>query len=149
MDNVEWRNSMTEILNLAEAALYVADLEKARAFYREVLGLVETAVFDDAAFLQTGPDSTLILFQIDKLESRESVIPAHGARGRGHVALAIDSDGMAAWHERLKAHGVDIEHEQDWPLGTYSLYFRDPDENSLELIDSSHYPQVWAKFKKE
>ncbi len=46
---------MTKILNLAEAALYVTDLARARLFYREVLGLLETAVFDDAVFLQTGP----------------------------------------------------------------------------------------------
>lgn len=140
---------MTKMMKLAEAALYVADLERARVFYREVLGLVETAVFDDAAFLQISEDATLILFQIDKLEARESVIPAHGARGRGHVALAIAPDEMAVWRERLQAHGVDIEHEQDWPLGTHSLYFRDPDDNSLELIDNTHYPQLWGKYEKE
>ncbi len=140
---------MTEILNLAEAALYVTDLEKARTFYREGLGLVETAVFEDAAFLQTGENSTLILFQIDKLESRISVIPAHGARGQGHVAFAIASDEIQAWRQRLLAHGIEIEHEQDWPLGTHSIYFRDPDDNSIELIDKTHYPKVWANYRKE
>jgi len=138
-----------EIMRLAEAALYVSDLERARAFYREVMGLVETAVFDDAAFLQIGVDATLILFQIDALETRVSMIPSHGARGRGHVALAISPDEMTVWWERLHTHGVEIEHEQDWPLGTHSLYFRDPDDNSLELIDNTHYPQLWGKFKKE
>jgi catechol 2,3-dioxygenase-like lactoylglutathione lyase family enzyme len=140
---------MAKIMKLAEAALYVSDLDRARVFYREVLGLVETAVFDDAAFLQIDSDATLILFQIDALESRVSVIPAPGARGRGHVALAIAPDEMAAWRERLQAHGVEIEHEQAWPQGTHSLYFRDPDDNSLELIDNTHYPQLWEKFKKE
>ena len=140
---------MTGKLNLAEAALYVADLERARTFYREVVGLVETAVFDDAAFLQIGVDATLILFQIDALETRVSVIPAHGSRGRGHVALAIGPNEMASWRERLQAHSIEVEHEQDWPLGTHSLYFRDPDDNSLELIDNTHYPQLWAKFNRE
>ena len=140
---------MTGKLNLAEAALYVADLERARTFYREVLGLVETAVFEDAAFLQIGIDATLILFQIDALETRVSVIPAHGSRGRGHVALAIGPNEMTAWRERLQAHSIEVEHEQDWPLGTHSLYFRDPDDNSLELIDNTHYPQLWAKFNRE
>ena len=116
---------------------------------RSLRYLVETAVFDDAAFLQSGEHSTLILFQIDKLESRVSVIPAHGARGRGHVAFAIASDEMQAWRERLQAQHIEIEHEQDWPLGTHSIYFRDPDDNSIELIDRSHYPQVWAKNSKE
>lgn len=136
---------MHEILGVAEAALYVEDLARAQRFYREVLGLVETAVFDDAAFLQTGPNSTLILFDINKLEVRESQIPGHGARGENHVALAIAPETMDAWRDRLRAHGVAIEHEQEWPYGTHSIYFRDPDNNSLELIDATHYPQAWAR----
>lgn len=139
---------MTTISGLAEAAVYVADLEKARAFYKEVLGLVETAVFADAAFLQTGPHSTLILFDREKLLNRDSVIPGHGADGPGHVALAISPEEMDAWRTRLEAQGVVIEHEQDWPQGTHSLYFRDPDQNSLELIDATHYPQIWDEAGK-
>lgn len=134
-----------QILNLAEAALYVSDLDRAAQFYRQVLGLPQTARFEDSCFLQTGRDSTLILFDLQKLSSRESVIPAHGAHGRGHVALAVPGEQMAAWRERLQQAGVEIEHEQDWPQGTHSLYFRDPDGNSLELIEARHYPQVWAR----
>jgi len=136
---------MTTILGIAEAALYVEELERARAFYREVLGLVETAVFADAAFLQTGPHSTLILFERAGLAGRQSVIPAHGAQGQVHVALAIPPEEMEAWRARLQAHQVAIEHEQDWPQGTHSVYFRDPDQNSLELIAANHYPQIWER----
>lgn len=136
---------MTTILGVAEAVLYVEDLARARAFYEEVLGLPVTLAFDDACFLQTGRDSTVILFDREKLKTRESVIPDHGASGRGHVALAIPAEEMDAWRRRLQAHGVEIEHEQEWPQGTHSLYFRDPDDNSLELIDGRHYPQIWDK----
>lgn len=138
---------MTTILNVAEAVLYVADLERARPFYTEVLGLPVTADFGDACFLQTGPDSTLILFELETLLKRESVIPGHGARGRGHVALAIPAEEMDDWRERLSAHGVAIEHEQDWPQGTHSIYFRDPDDNSIELIDGAHYPAIWERVR--
>lgn len=136
---------MTRILGVAEAVLYVQDLARARPFYTAVLDLPVTAEFDDACFLQTGPDSTLILFEIGKLETRESAIPGHGARGQSHVALAIPSEEMDAWRQRLLANDVEIEHEQDWPLGTHSLYFRDSDKNSLELIDGSHYRRIWEK----
>jgi catechol 2,3-dioxygenase-like lactoylglutathione lyase family enzyme len=135
---------MTQILALAEAAVYVSDLERAVRFYTEVLDLPVAARFADACFLQTGPHSTLILFDLAALEERESPIPGHGARGRGHVALAVPAGEMDAWRVRLRAHGVAVEHEQDWPQGTHSIYFRDPDENSLELIDGRHYPQIWA-----
>jgi catechol 2,3-dioxygenase-like lactoylglutathione lyase family enzyme len=138
---------MTQVLGVAEAVLYVQDMAPARAFYANVLGLPITADFGDSCFLQTGPDSTLILFELDKLEQRESVIPAHGARGQGHVALSIPPEEMDAWRQRLLTHGVDIEHEQDWPLGTHSLYFRDPDDNSVELIESTHYRKVWKKLE--
>ncbi len=50
---------------------------------------------------------------------------------------------MDAWREKLLSHGVQIEHQQMWPQGTRSIYFRDPDENSLELIDGRHYPRLW------
>lgn len=140
---------MTEILRVAEAVLYVEDLPRAVRFYKDVLGLPETARFDDASFLQTGPNSTVILFDINQLEQRESPIPAHGARGQGHVALAVPVDQMDAWRERLRQYGVDIEHEQDWPQGTHSIYFRDPDRNSLELIHGSHYLRNWEKLARD
>lgn len=136
---------MTTILGVAEAVLYVDDLPEATAFYQEILQLPLTASFGDASFLQTGRDSTLILFDRQKLRGRQSVIPAHGADGAGHVALAALPEEMAAWRQRLEAHGIEIEHEQRWPQGTCSIYFRDPAGNSLELIESSHYRLVWQK----
>lgn len=139
---------MTTILNVAEVAVYVTDLPRARRFYTEALGLPVTLSFDDSCFLQTGPDSTLILFDVDQLETRHSAIPGHGARGQGHVALAIPAAELDAWRERLEAHGVSIEHEQTWPQGTRSLYFRDPDGNSLELIEAGHYPAVWERIEE-
>ncbi|MGB1250435.1 MAG: VOC family protein [Candidatus Promineifilaceae bacterium] len=139
---------MTTIKGVAEAALYTNNIHKATAFYTEVLGLPLTAAFGDSRFLQTGPNSTLILFQLDTLQTRKSIIPAHGTVGAGHVALAIDHDQYEAWKARLITHHVAIEHEQTWPAGTRSIYFRDPDNNSLELIESNHYPQTWEKLQQ-
>ena len=138
---------MTTIRGVAEAVLYVDELMEATRFYVEVLGLPLSASFDDARFLQTGPDSTLILFDRERLGERDSVIPAHGATGPGHVALAVPEQEMAAWRQRLRDHGVAIEHEQDWPQGTRSIYFRDPAGNSLELIEDNHYPALWESLQ--
>ena len=134
---------MTKIQRIAEAVLYVDDLPAATHFYQDVLQLPLTYSFGDSSFLQTGPDSTLILFDRERLRRRQSVIPAHGADGAGHVAFAALPHEMAAWRERLLQMGVEIEHEQRWPQGTHSIYFRDPAGNSIELIESSHYPQIW------
>ncbi len=134
---------MTQILGVAEAVLYVNDLDRATEFYTNVLGLPLTASFDDARFLQTGSNSTLILFDVEGIAKRETLIPTHGASGQGHVALSVPPEEMHAWREQLMMHGIQIEHEQDWSHGTHSIYFRDPDGNSLELIDGRHYELVW------
>jgi catechol 2,3-dioxygenase-like lactoylglutathione lyase family enzyme len=139
----------TEILGVAEAVLYVTDIPRAKTFYTEVLGLPVSTQFEDAIFLQTGQNSTLILFDINKLAARESVIPSHGARGEGHVCLAVPPEQMDGWRARLLAHEIEIEHEQDWSLGTHSIYFRDPDGNSLELMDGRHYRRVWRKLQEK
>ncbi|MCP4360251.1 MAG: deoxyribose-phosphate aldolase [Chloroflexi bacterium] len=138
----------TTVLRVAEAVLYVSDIGRARQFYTAVLGLPVAMAFDDALFLQTGQNSTLILFDMDKLETRISPIPRHGARGQGHVCLAIPPEQMEAWRERLIQQGVEIEHEQDWSLATHSIYFRDPDGNSLEVMDGRHYQRVWRKLNE-
>jgi catechol 2,3-dioxygenase-like lactoylglutathione lyase family enzyme len=140
---------MTSIRGIAEAVLYSADLDRAADFYARVLGLQLTASFAEARFLQTGFNSTLILFDAEGIARRHSVIPAHGARGPGHVALAVPGDELDAWRQRLEQHGVAIEHEQEWPQGTRSIYFRDPDGHSVELIDAEHYPLVWRRFQAE
>ncbi len=80
-------------------------------------------------------------------EVRESVIPAHGTTSVAHGALAVAPSEQDAWRQRLLAHGVVIEHEQDWPMGTHSIYFRDPDGHSLELIDGSHYEMIWQQLQ--
>ena len=67
-------------------------------------------------------------------------LPAHGSHGPGHFALGIAREDLDAWRDRLIEHGVAIEHEEDWPLGGHSLYFRDPAGNSVELIT----PGVWG-----
>ena len=137
---------MPTITGVAEAVLYVSDLDRATAFYQNVLGLPLTAAFNEARFLQTGRHSTLILFAVEGIQNRRSVIPSHGAKGEIHVALAVPAKEMDEWRDKLKANGVSIEHEQEWSLGTHSIYFRDPDNNSLELIAEEHYPQIWERL---
>ena len=138
----------TEILRVAEAVLYVSNMLKAKKFYTTVLDLPVSQEFEDAIFLQTGQNSTLILFDINTLKTRISPIPAHGTRGRGHVCLAIPPEQMNAWRQRLIAHNIPVEHEQDWSFGTHSIYFRDPDNNSIELIDGRHYRRVWRRMQE-
>lgn len=116
-----------------EAALYVTDLRRDERFWRR-LGLQPVARKEGRhVFLRAGRDM-LLLF--DAAAAREGgAVPAHGAEGAGHVALDVpDAAALEAWRAHLGEAGVAVEHEQEWPSGGLSVYFRDPSGNSVELI---------------
>ena len=69
-------------------------------------------------------------------------IPGHDGAGPLHLAFAIDADQLAAWEERLKAHGIEIEGRVDWQRGGKSIYFRDPEGHLIELAT----PGLWPTY---
>src|SRR5579875_944396 len=103
-----------------ETSLYVSDLERAVAFYESVLGLrrIENGYFAGGrgAALQVGA---------------------------GHVAFRVDPEDLPEWRKRLRDCGVTIEKEFAFEGQPPSVYFRDPDGNSLELAVSS----IWGLSK--
>lgn len=117
-----------------EAALYVQDLERAERFWRRLGFAVIARAEGRHVFFRAGVD-VLLLFNAEATERPGGSVPAHGARGPGHVAFDVpDAAALDAWHAHLGVAGVEIEHEHVWPTGGRSLYFRDPDGNSIELI---------------
>lgn len=131
---------MKAIENLVEVGVYADDLEGAERFYRDVLGLtIRAREVGRHVFFQVGDHAMLLVFR-PEATLRGDPLPAHGARGPGHFAMGIAADDLDAWRQRLKEHGVPIEHEESWPRGGHSLYFRDPAGNSVELIT----PGVWG-----
>lgn len=124
-----------------ETSLYVSDVDHAVAFYKTVLDLREIPDTHFAngrgAALQVGPGpSVLLLFRPD-ITQVEGPLPAHGSTGPGHAAFRVDPADLAAWRKRLQSHGVKIEREFVFGNNPPSIYFRDPDGNSLELAVSS------------
>ncbi len=131
---------MNPIEHLIETGIYADDLEAAERFYRDVLGLVPTASEPERhVFFAVGASSMLLIFQPDTTLKGDH-LPAHGARGPGHFALGIHAEDLDAWRARLQGRGVAIEHEETWPAGGQSLYFRDPAGNSVELVT----PGIWG-----
>ncbi len=120
-----------------ETSLYVSDLDRAIAFYESVLGLrmLPDSPFEGGrgAALQVGSGpSVLLLFRAEMTRHSEHV-PSHGATGPGHVAFRVSPDELVGWRERLREHGVAVEREVAFGDNPPSIYFRDPDGNSLEL----------------
>ena len=125
---------------VVETAVYVDDLDSALRFYRDVLGLKYLESEPGRhVFFQVGSSDVLLVFRPEATQKGDH-LPAHGTRGPGHVAMGIAAADLEGWREHLRAHGVAIEHEEHWPRGGLSLYFRDPGGNSVELIT----PGVWG-----
>ncbi|MGC4897366.1 VOC family protein [Micromonospora sp. DT31] len=125
------------IHRLNHAVLYVSDLERSVAFYRDVLGFRRIPMTPDgfrgAAFLQA-PDSTndhdLGLFEIGGAAASEA-----GRRTVGlyHLAWELDTlDELAVTAERLAAAGALVGTSDHGT--TKSLYGRDPDGLEFEIV---------------
>ncbi|MGY3615012.1 VOC family protein [Bradyrhizobium sp. USDA 10063] len=137
---------MPKLSGVIETALYVDDLDRARAFYTDVLGL--EPLTSDSRFLafDVGGRNVLLLFRrgatLDTVHLPGGTIPPHDGNGPTHAAFAIAADELPAWEKRLGERDVAIEGRTDWPRGGKSIYFRDPDNHLLELVT----PGVWAIY---
>ena len=96
--------------------------------------------------LDIGGQSVLLLFQRGATETpvptAGGIVPPHGAQGVQHIAFAIAPALLETWRAHLEASGVSIESRVRWPRGGESLYVRDPDDHSVELVT----PGLWATY---
>lgn len=122
-----------------ETVLYADDLDAAERFYAGVLGLAVKSR-KPGLFLFLTLERQMLLIFAPEAASQARGVPAHGARGPGHVCFSVAGAELDPWAEQLKRAGVMIEHWQDWPGGGRSCYFRDPAGNSLELAS----PRIWG-----
>ena len=123
-----------------ESCLYAEELAASARFYEEVLGLEPISTVEGRhVFFRCG-DGVFLLFNPARTEVPEGEVPAHGARGPGHVAFAVPQEELSLWRGRLESHGVAVEAEVSWPRGGRSLYVRDPAGNSVELTS----PVIWG-----
>jgi len=138
--------SRPPLSRVVETAVYVADLARSRAFYCDVLGLPPLLDTSRLLALDVGGQSVLLLFQrgatTEPLTTPGGVVPPHGASGEQHLAFAIAPDAVGGWRDYLVEAGVAVESEVRWPRGGTSLYLRDPDDHSVELIT----PGLWATY---
>lgn len=126
-----------------EAALYAPDLDAAERFYGGLLGFERVVRAGNRhVFFRVG-QTILLIFNPEETERAESgtrfPVPPHGARGPGHVCFAASREEIGLWREKLKAAGVGVEADFDWPNGARSIYFRDPAGNSVEIAE----PRLW------
>jgi catechol 2,3-dioxygenase-like lactoylglutathione lyase family enzyme len=130
---------MSPIRAIVETGVYVDDLGRSEAFYRDLLGLEVIGKEEGRhVFFRVG-DGVLLVFE-PSTTLRGDILPSHGSRGPGHFALGVPAEELDDWRRRLEGAGVAIEQEVRWPKGARSLYFRDPAGNAVELIT----PGLWG-----
>ena len=123
---------MPKVKRLSHVVLYVNDLDKMTAFYRDVVGLVKYREYPGRMVFMT-PDPKLDDHQLALCPGREG-----DAKIIAHMAWEAETPAdVKEFYERLKAQGVPIDHcvshAYEEMGNTVSCYFLDPEGNRFEI----------------
>jgi catechol 2,3-dioxygenase-like lactoylglutathione lyase family enzyme len=125
-----------------ETVVYAADVPTAARFYQDVLGLKLVDGPDElAAAFRLDDGGVLLIFDPERSAAPGRAVPSHGSVGAGHVAFAVGEGELDACAAELRAAGVELEQEVEWPQGGRSIYVRDPVGNSVELVEGDLWPR--------
>ena len=137
---------MPSLSGVIETCLYVENVERASLFYEALLGLRRIAGDDRFRAYSVADKDVLLLFKngatTQPLILPGGTIPSHDGSGHNHLAFAIPSDQLSAWEVQLAEKHIEIESRVRWPEGGISIFFRDPDQNLLELAT----PGLWSIY---
>jgi catechol 2,3-dioxygenase len=124
-----------QIKELGHVVLYVKDVGRSIAFYRDVLGFRMIASEPRIALFSSGRTHHELLL----IETGQDPLPKKSYNGLYHIGFKIGDtvDELRAAQEELIKAGVTILGLTDHHV-TKSLYILDPDGNELELyVDQS------------
>ena len=123
---------MPTIKGLSHVVLYVNDLEKMVAFYKDVLGLVKYREYPGRMVFFTA-DPKIEDHQLALTKGREG-----NAKIIAHIAWRVDTPAeVKEYYERFKRQGITIDHcvshAYEEMGNTVSCYFLDPEGNRVEI----------------
>ena len=134
------------VSGVLETALYVEDPDRSSAFYERVLGFEPFLREERMVGLGVPGGQVLLLFRrggsTQPSPTPGGLIPAHDGGGVLHVCFAVPLAELDRWREHLTEQGVEIESEVVQSFGGTSLYFRDPDDHSVEVAA----PGLWPNY---
>lgn len=122
-----------EFLRIKETCLYVHDLDACRIFYRDTLGLEEISFLPGKHLFFRAGNSVLLLFNPDDSMTKTSP-PPHYATGNQHFAFEVKESDYLQAKKEIASKGIAIIDEVTWKTGKKSFYFRDPENNVLEIL---------------
>jgi len=127
--------------DLGEVAIRCHDLAAMTAFYRDIVGLelIEGDYRDSIVFLRVGDGfaghtSVVALFSAEDDEDAEPDLADGPGSSLHHLALTVRAEDLApavAWY---RAHGLEPETAEHSWIGWNSVYVKDPEGNTVELV---------------
>ena len=121
---------------ITDICFFVADVEKAVAFYVDRLGFKLRRRAEGFADF-TGAGTTLALWQLDHVASHTGISSARAQPGAHKACAAMQLPSPAAVddaYRELSAAGVPFQDAPgDYPWNARCCYFRDLDDNVWEL----------------
>lgn len=139
------RPSSPQVQGILETCINVSEMKRAREFYQSLFGFEVMTTDERFCAFRVGHD-VLLLFTVGEskkpVQVEGGVIPPHDTLGAGHFAFGVSPNTLEEWRAFLGEQGVTIESEVRWERGGTSLYFRDPDNNLIELAT----PGIWTNY---
>ncbi len=122
---------MISIRNIDHVVIRTADMDRALAFYGDVLGCREERRLDSIGLVQLRAGTSMI----DLMDASASP-PPDGAGNMDHFAVRVEPFDPDAIRAHLEAHGVEagsVESRVGAEGNGPSIYIKDPDGNTVEL----------------
>lgn len=126
-------------LGLSEVVLSVREVQRAVAFYRDVLGLrvISPPELKGPVYLQVGEPDGRVHHQIvlAPLPPDAPDFPAERTHKQlRHFAIEVAPGSLDAERERLQALGLQVRTGEHPFLPLRAIYIDDPDGNEIELV---------------
>jgi catechol 2,3-dioxygenase-like lactoylglutathione lyase family enzyme len=123
---------MSTWLGLRHVALNVRDVAKSVTFYQNVLGMkLEWQPDPDNAYLTSGDDN----LALHRMGSSLAGTPELGQKLDHFGFLVRYPENVDEWAAKIRLQGIPLEREpRTHRDGARSFYFRDPDENLIQII---------------
>jgi catechol 2,3-dioxygenase-like lactoylglutathione lyase family enzyme len=122
---------MARVTGLGHVGIYVQDLERMVAFYRDIMGMQVTKQNwrMGAVFLSADPEA--VDHEIALMRGRPSADDPHLIQ---QISMRVDTlDDLRAFHRRLRADGFTIERVVNH-ASAIGCYFFDPEGNRTEVF---------------
>lgn len=137
----EMETPRPRIVGISHIALYVRDIDKSRAFYKDFLGFAEP-------YSLSRDDGSLRLTWM-KINDQQTIelFPEKEAKSDRLYHIAVETDDATAMRDYLAARGVKVpEKVGTGKIGNANYFVQDPDGHNVEIVQ--YMPNGWTILNK-